>query len=172
MALETIFNSMNRAYLLTGGNIGNRQRHLEEAAVLLERQAGHITALSGIYETAAWGKADQPSFLNQCVCIETPLTAMLLLQTTMGIEQKMGRHREEKYGPRIIDIDILLYNQDIINEPALIIPHPQLINRRFALTPLAEIAPAVIHPVFNKTISELLVECKDRLPVRKLENWC
>ncbi|MFT3946122.1 MAG: 2-amino-4-hydroxy-6-hydroxymethyldihydropteridine diphosphokinase [Agriterribacter sp.] len=162
---------MNTAYLLTGGNIGDRKQNLEDAAAALAKEAGNVTALSGIYETAAWGKTDQPSFLNQCVGIETSLAPMDLLHIIMGIEKKMGRYREEKYGPRIIDIDILLYNGDIIDEPSLQIPHPQLVNRRFALAPLAEIASTVIHPVFNKTISELLFECKDVLPVKKLENW-
>ncbi|MCC6289376.1 MAG: 2-amino-4-hydroxy-6-hydroxymethyldihydropteridine diphosphokinase [Chitinophagaceae bacterium] len=162
---------MNTAYLLTGGNIGNRKQNLGDAADALAGEAGNITALSGIYETAAWGKTNQPSFLNQCVGIETTLAPMDLLHIIMGIEKKMGRHREQKYGPRIIDIDILLYNHDIVDEPFLQIPHPQLVNRRFALEPLAEIASAFIHPVLNKTISELLIECKDALPVKKLENW-
>jgi len=161
---------MNRAYLLTGGNIGNRLKELDNAAAFLKEEAGEIVALSGIYETAAWGKTDQPTFLNQCIAIETALDASKLLTVIMGVEIKMGRHRQEKYGPRVIDIDILLYNDDIINHTSLTVPHPQLINRRFALTPLAEIAPDVVHPVFKKTISELLRECNDALPVKKLQN--
>lgn len=161
---------MNTAYLLTGGNIGDRKQNLKEAANALSKEAGNIMALSGIYETAAWGKTDQPLFLNQCAGIETTLPAMELLRVIMEIEKRMGRFRDGKYGPRIIDIDILLYNDDIIEEPSLQIPHPRLVNRRFALVPLNEIAPKVIHPVFKKTIGELLLECRDTLPVKKLEN--
>lgn len=163
---------MNTAYLLTGGNIGDRRKNLQEAAAYIEKEAGSIKQISGIYETAAWGKTDQSSFLNQCIGIETKLNAMALLRVMMDIEKRMGRFRDEKYGPRIIDIDILLYNEDIINEPSLVIPHQQLVNRRFALTPLAEIAPNVFHPGLKKTIHVLLLECKDALPVKKLENWC
>lgn len=161
---------MNTAYLLTGGNIGNRKQHLEHAANALSKEAGNIMDLSGIYETAAWGKTDQPSFFNQCIGIETTLSAMELLHIIMAIEKRMGRLRDEKYGPRIIDIDILLYNNDIIDEPSLQIPHPRLADRRFALAPLAEIAARVMHPVFKKTISELLLECRDMLLVKKLDN--
>ncbi|MFT3751235.1 MAG: 2-amino-4-hydroxy-6-hydroxymethyldihydropteridine diphosphokinase [Agriterribacter sp.] len=161
---------MNTAYLLTGGNIGDRKQNLENAANALAKEAGKIMALSGMYETAAWGKTDQPSFLNQCIGIETTLSAMELLHIIMAIEKRMGRFRDEKYGPRIIDIDILLYNDDIIDEPSLQIPHPRLTDRHFALAPLAEIAPAIIHPVYKKKISVLLKECRDVLPVKKLEN--
>ncbi len=163
---------MNTAYLLTGGNIGDRRKNLQQAAAYLQQEAGSIIAESGIYETAAWGKMDQAAFFNQCIGINTDLHALSLLQAIMDIEKKMGRLREEKYGPRVIDIDILLYNEDIVNLPSLVIPHPQLIYRRFALTPLAEIAPNAMHPVFKKTISKLQHDCMDTLPVKKLENWC
>lgn len=159
---------MNTAYLLTGGNIGDRKKNLKAAANSIEKEAGHIVAISGMYETAAWGKTDQAAFLNQCIAIETNFDAQSLLKILLKIEKEMGRHREVKYGPRTLDIDILFYNNDIINTDSLIIPHPQMINRRFALAPLAEIAPAIIHPVFKKSIQDLLLACKDALPVKKL----
>jgi 2-amino-4-hydroxy-6-hydroxymethyldihydropteridine diphosphokinase len=161
---------MNKLYLLTGGNIGNRQAMLEEAKSRIQKEIGAISACSELYETAAWGKADQPSFLNQALKVTTALSAREVLTGVLAIEAKMGRFREEKFGPRIIDIDILLYDNAIINEPGLIIPHAQLAGRRFALTPLAEIAPDYVHPILKETIGELLLNCKDELPVKKLEN--
>jgi len=106
-------------------------------------------------------------FLNQALAIETTLAPSTLLQQLLAIEKTIGRMREEKYGPRIIDIDILLYNDTIQDSPSLKLPHPELPNRRFALTPLAEIAPLLIHPVVQKTITELLEICPDKLPVEK-----
>ena len=161
---------MNKVYLLTGGNMGNRQAMLEQAKNRIQKEIGVISACSEIYETAAWGKADQPSFLNQALEITALLSAREVLSGVLSIEAKMGRFRQAKFGPRIIDIDILLYNNAIINEPGLIIPHARLAGRRFALTPLAEIAPDYVHPILKETIGTLLLNCKDELPVKKLEN--
>jgi len=161
---------MNKVYLLTGGNIGNRQAMLEEAKSYIQKEIGTITASSEIYETAAWGKPDQPSFLNQAFEVTTTLSAREVLNGILSIEARMGRFRQEKFGPRIIDIDILLYNNVIIDEPGLIVPHAQLTGRRFALTPLAEIARDYLHPILKETIGELLLNCGDELPVKKLEN--
>ena len=161
---------MNKVYLLTGGNMGNRQAMLEQAKNRIQKEIGVISACSEIYETAAWGKADQPSFLNQALEITALLSAREVLSGVLSIEAKMGRFRQEKFGPRIIDIDILLYNNAIINEPGLIIPHARLAGRRLALTPLAEIAPDYVHPILKETIGTLLLNCKDELPVKKLEN--
>ncbi len=161
---------MNKVYLLTGGNMGNRQAMLEQAKNRIQKEIGVISAWSEIYETAAWGKADQPSFLNQALETTALLSAREVLSGVLSIEAKMGRFRQEKFGPRIIDIDILLYNNAIINEPGLIIPHARLAGRRFALTPLAEIAPDYVHPILKETIGTLLLNCKDELPVKKLEN--
>jgi len=122
---------------------------------------------SSLYETAAWGKTDQPSFLNQALELETSLNAKQLIRRILKAEKIMGRIRNEKYGPRLIDIDILLFNNEKHNYEFLKIPHPEMQNRRFALLPLAEIAAGIIHPVLNKTINELLKECKDELPVKK-----
>ncbi|MDP9230784.1 MAG: 2-amino-4-hydroxy-6-hydroxymethyldihydropteridine diphosphokinase [Bacteroidota bacterium] len=159
---------MNKAYLLIGGNLGNREQNLEMAKLLLARQCGVILKTSSIYETAAWGKTDQANFLNQALILETKLNAIQLIRRILKIEQTMGRARKEKFGPRLIDIDILLFNEDIINNSFLRVPHPELQNRKFALIPLAEIAPGIIHPGFNKTVMQLSNECIDQLPVNKL----
>lgn len=159
---------MNIAYLLTGGNMGNREENLAQARTLLEAQCGSIIAASSLYETAAWGNTDQPAFLNQALALQTALNARQLIRRILKIEKSMGRIREEKYGPRIIDIDILLFNQEKHNYHFLKLPHPEMQNRRFALLPLTEIAANVIHPVFNKTIATLLEECRDELPVTKI----
>lgn len=159
---------MNRAFLLTGGNLGAREKNLSTAAELLEKYCGKIVRSSSIYETAAWGKTDQPNFLNQVIEIETKLDPEQLMQEILKIEHEMGRVRKEKYGPRIIDIDILFFNDETIQQQDLTIPHPQLQNRRFVLIPLKEIAPDLRHPVLHKTISELLENCTDELNVNKI----
>ena len=158
---------INKAYLLTGGNMGDRTRTLTTAREQIARHCGEVTACSSLYETAAWGKEDQPAFLNQALEIATPLAAEQLLKCILRVEKKLGRIRQEKYGPRIIDIDILFFNNDIINYPQLKLPHPQVQHRRFALTPLAEIAPNLVHPVLKKTIRELITICPDKLEVKK-----
>lgn len=159
---------MVQTYLLIGGNVGNRLQNLEKAAELIGAKVGKILRRSAIYETEAWGKNDQPAFLNQVLLAATSLQPQALLQTILGIEQEMGRARQEKYGPRTIDIDILLFDDLVLETGELAIPHPQLHLRRFALTPLAEIAASVIHPVLKKSIDELLLECPDKLAVKKL----
>lgn len=161
---------MNKGYLLIGGNLGDRKSQLENAATWIEKECGTIIFRSHIYESDAWGNTDQPLFLNQALLINTPLPAIKLLDLLLLIESRMGRHRTEKFGPRNIDIDILLFNNERIHTYGLEVPHPQLVYRRFALEPLNEIAPDVIHPVEEKTIQDLLKECKDPLRVWKLEN--
>ena len=158
---------MNIAYLLIGGNMGDRLQYLQRAVAAIEKHCGSVTKTSSVYETAAWGKEDQQSFLNQALELHTALPAHELLDSLLSIEEKIGRIREVKYGPRIIDIDILLFNDEVIDTRHLIIPHPELPNRRFALQPLADIAGQKKHPISGKTISELLVECKDLLSVDK-----
>lgn len=160
---------MNIAYLLIGGNLGNREKNLGEAREQLARQYGSVPLTSSLYETAAWGITDQPAFLNQAIMLNTELNARQLIRKILKIEKMMGRVRKEKLGPRLIDIDILLYNDDIYENSFLKLPHPELQNRRFALVPLAEIAPDVIHPVLKKSIRELLNECPDELEVKKFK---
>jgi 2-amino-4-hydroxy-6-hydroxymethyldihydropteridine diphosphokinase len=159
---------MNISYLLIGGNQGDRPARLAAARNFITTAGGNILLASSIYETAAWGKTDQPDFLNQALKVSTAQDAPAWLLTLLGIEEKMGRRRDERYGPRIIDIDILFFNNSIVRQPQLIIPHPEMQNRRFALTPLEEIAPFFNHPVLQKTIRELLAECTDPLTVKQI----
>ena len=158
---------MNKAYLLTGGNLGDREQNLAKARELIAEQCGAVVSASSLYETAAWGKTDQPSFLNQALEINTSLNARQLIRRILKLEKSMGRTRDEKYGPRLIDIDILLFNSEKHNNQFLKVPHPEMQNRRFALLPLTEIAAGIVHPVLKKTISQLLDECTDQLPVKK-----
>lgn len=159
--------NMNYVFLLLGSNLGDRKRNFQRAKEFINRQCGTITRSSSLYETEAWGKTGQPAYLNQALEIETEMSAEQLMKEILSIEKIMGRERKEKYDPRIIDIDILLFNREQYEGPLLKIPHPEIQNRRFALTPLAEIAPAVQHPVLNKSISRLLKECSDKLAVKK-----
>lgn len=159
---------MNQTYLLIGGNLGNRLENLEKAREHVSRVAGKILSTSSIYETEAWGMNQQPAFLNQVLFISTDLTPQQLLPVLLGIEHEMGRERTQKFGPRTIDIDILFFNEEIIEQPGLSIPHAQLHLRRFTLEPLNEIAPGYIHPIFKESISNLLQQCPDPLSVKKL----
>lgn len=159
---------MNQTYLLIGGNLGNREENLEKARFLIAAGAGQIGRFSALYETQAWGMQDQPAFLNQVLLVITVLDPRELLATILAIEHQMGRQRTEKFGPRLIDIDILFYNNEVLNEPGLTIPHPQLHLRKFTLEPLNEIAPLLFHPVLKKTVEVLLRECADPLAVKKL----
>lgn len=158
---------MNVAYLLTGGNTGDRLHYLDAAAEAIKNRCGSIVKQSSVWETAAWGIEKQNKFLNRALKLSTHLSPYELLDCILQIEQELGRIRQEKYGPRLIDIDILLFNDETIDTRNLTIPHPELPNRRFALQPLFEIAPSKIHPVIKKTIAQLLEACPDPLAVDK-----
>ncbi|HTK19019.1 MAG TPA: 2-amino-4-hydroxy-6-hydroxymethyldihydropteridine diphosphokinase [Mucilaginibacter sp.] len=155
-------------FLLLGSNLGDREAYLLKAIDLIDTELGKVSQKSSIYETGAWGKTDEPNYLNQVVQVKTMLSAQQVLENILQIETKMGRVREEKWGSRIIDIDILFYGQDIISEPGLIVPHPELHNRKFTLEPLSEIAPDLQHPMLKKSIFRLKSELKDNLIVKKL----
>lgn len=159
---------MNQTYLLIGGNMGNRQENLEIATRRIAATIGEIKQSSAIYETEAWGLEEQPAFLNQVLLVSSTLNAQQVLKQILNIEHDMGRARIQKFGPRIIDIDILFFNRDIIHEPGLNVPHPQLHLRRFTLKPLNDLAPEFRHPELGKTISDLLSTCPDPLTVKKL----
>ena len=159
---------MNKAYLLTGGNEGDRALHMQQARANIELICGQVILISSLYETAPWGKTDQPDFLNQVLLIQTLLDPARLLHSVLSIEKTGGRIRSEKNAPRTIDIDILFFNHQVLHEPGLTIPHPRIAERRFVLEPLHEISPNYIHPVLGKTISQLLLECTDELAVKKI----
>ena len=162
---------MNKAYLLIGGNMGDRLANLKEAIYHINAQAGKIEKESSIYETAAWGMTNQPSFLNQALLINTMHTAPQLMTILLAIEIKLGRKRDLPLGPRTIDIDIIYFNSEIIHTNDLIIPHPSMFKRNFVLIPMVEIAPDFIHPQLNKTNSALLSECNDECLVHKKNNF-
>jgi 2-amino-4-hydroxy-6-hydroxymethyldihydropteridine diphosphokinase len=147
--------------------MGNNRLQLLKAIKNITEQIGKVTRLSSLYTTAAWGNTHQPDFLNQVIVVETNLPALATIDAILSIEKKMGRIRTTKNAPRIIDIDILFFNKDIITEKKLIVPHPQIENRRFVLTPLNELSPGFKHPVSHKTIHQLLQDCTDALDVKK-----
>ncbi len=155
-------------FLLSGSNLGDRQLYLQQAIQHIETDIAPIVKLSSVYETQSWGKTDAPDYLNQVIQLKTALTARDVLKKILNIETVLGRKREEKWGSRTIDLDILFYGSMIISEPGLQIPHPELQNRRFTLEPLSEIAPDFVHPVFKKSIFQLKSELKDNLIVKML----
>ena len=159
---------MNQIFLLLGSNLGNKRAVLEQTANIIGFRVGKIFASSSFFKTEPWGNTDQPSFVNQVIGVASLLGAKDLLDVCKKIEKEMGRETNEKWGPRLIDIDIVFFGNDIIESDALSIPHPQLHLRRFTLEPFHEIAPELVHPIFKKTISELLFECTDRSEVHKL----
>ncbi len=158
----------NIAYLLLGSNIGDSLYHLQTAAHAIEKNAGAIIKTSAYYKTAAWGNTRQADFINQALKIKTACTAEELMQYCLNIEKEMGRRRQEKYEPRIIDIDIIFYNSEIMDTELLTIPHPHMHSRRFVLMPLSEIAPAYVHPIFKKNINSLLKTTVDKSEVKKI----
>ncbi len=157
----------DKVYLLLGSNRGNRNEMLSTAIKLIEKQIGRIIKSSSVYETAPWGFSDNVFFLNQVVCVETLYDPFLILDRVLEIETAIGRIRTTKnYSSRNIDIDILFYNNRVIQNERLEIPHPRMHLRNFALIPMVEVAGDFIHPVLTKTMYDLLAECIDKKEVR------
>jgi 2-amino-4-hydroxy-6-hydroxymethyldihydropteridine diphosphokinase len=154
--------------LSTGSNQGNSLEILSKANALIEKHAGIITKQSHVYKTAAWGKTDQPDFYNQALAVETPFSPILLFRKLQHIEQQLGRKRIEKWGPRIIDIDIIFFDQYNLKNDLLTIPHPEMQNRNFVLFPLTEIAPKFVHPSLKISLETLARKSDDPLKAEKI----
>lgn len=151
---------MASVYLGLGTNIGNKRKNMVTAAALLAERAGDVLSLSSFYETEPWGFDSENTFLNAALELETSCSLMELLRLTQQIEREMGRTQKSdgSYHDRIIDIDILLYGNEIIHTEELVVPHPLMQQRLFVMQPLAEIAPSLVHPVLQKSMYELYME--------------
>ena len=156
-------------YLSLGSNMGNRREHIEAGTKLIVKTIGKIARKSHLYETQAWGKTDQEPFINQVIMINTSLEPRDLLEAITRIDREMGRERKEKWGPRILDIDILFYGKRVIRDKGLEIPHPELHKRAFVLVPMMEIDPELEHPVLHQAMDMLYMNCEDLSDVVMLD---
>jgi 2-amino-4-hydroxy-6-hydroxymethyldihydropteridine diphosphokinase len=154
-------------YLLLGSNLNNPLQQLAEARKQIERSIGSICSSSSVYQTAPWGKTDQPDFFNQVLKITSALEPVAAMEKILTIETRMGRLRSEKNAARTIDIDILFWGKQVIRHPKLTVPHPRIAERRFVLTPLNELSPAWKDPVSGLSMHQWLLSCKDPLNVKK-----
>ena len=152
---------MNKIFLQLGSNMGQREAYLKNAIAFIAEEIGSIQKRSKVYESVPWGVENQNNYLNQVIQIKSDFSPAEVLEKALQIEDKIGRIRNEKWGERIIDIDILFFNDLIIEKEGICIPHIHLHTRKFVLIPFNEIDPNFMHPKYNKTISELLINCKD-----------
>jgi 2-amino-4-hydroxy-6-hydroxymethyldihydropteridine diphosphokinase len=157
----------NEIVLSLGGNIGEVRATFTKAIHLLKEELGGEVIISPLYGTKAWGVENQPDFLNQVVILKSSLSPVQVLKICLTIELKLGRVRRQKWDERVIDIDLLFYNNEIINLKELIVPHPYVHKRNFVLFPLVDVLPLFKHPLLGKTMEELKKECKDELEVIK-----
>ena len=147
-------------YLGLGTNLGDKEQNLRMSIKKIEERIGNVVSLSAFYATAPWGFSSENSFLNAAVCVETTLLPLQVLEETQRIERELGRTEKSVnglYADRLIDIDLLLYDDRVMDAEGLILPHPLMTERRFVMEPLSEIAPDVVHPVLQKTMKELFI---------------
>lgn len=156
-------------FLSLGSNLGDRQKNMLSAMQFIDDEIGKISRKSSFYETEAWGNQDQDAFINAVIQLSSTFTAHQVLDIINSIERKLGRVRREKWGPRIIDIDIIYFDDQIISMHDLVVPHPLMQKRKFVLIPLAEIVPEFVHPRLLKKNAELLNECDDQSEVRLIK---
>ena len=157
------------SFIHLGSNLGDREAILESAVDMIEERCGSVVLMSSLYESEPWGFETENLFLNQAIGVETSLSPHDLLSELLQIEAELGRVRQENhqgYESRPIDLDVIYYDDMVIADEELIVPHPSMHKRRFVLMPLCEIAPDFIHPLFRESNRELLARCEDRLRVR------
>jgi 2-amino-4-hydroxy-6-hydroxymethyldihydropteridine diphosphokinase len=158
---------MPNCFLSLGANLGDRKAVLDSALHAISDVCGQLVSVSDVYETAPWGVIDQPLYLNIAILVQTNLSANLLLEKCQNIENSFGRERTERWGSRTLDIDILFYDDLVMETEFLTLPHPRLAERKFVLVPLVEIAPDFVHPILGVSIVTLLDSCNDTLDVYK-----
>jgi 2-amino-4-hydroxy-6-hydroxymethyldihydropteridine diphosphokinase len=170
LLLNKNLTSLATVFLSLGSNLGDREKNLKYAIQLIGLHAGKVIKLSSFYETASWGIESKNLYFNQVIIVDSIFEPDILIEKLLSIEKQLGRERLEKYrfADRSIDIDILFYDNIILETKKLLIPHPKIASRRFVLVPLNEIAHRFLHPVLKKTIGQLLIECEDALMVRQL----
>ncbi|MEM9824688.1 MAG: 2-amino-4-hydroxy-6-hydroxymethyldihydropteridine diphosphokinase [Bacteroidota bacterium] len=158
-----------QVFLHSGSNQGQRFDYLVQANRMIAQRIGPLVQISAYYETEAWGLTDQPDFINQAIEVRTELSPQEVLSELLDIESQLGRVRQIRWGERCIDIDLLFYEQEVIQSPNLEVPHPRLHLRNFVLIPMLEIAGDFIHPIFNLNIEALYLQSEDQLEVRMLD---
>lgn len=159
---------MEKVYLCLGGNIGDTRNYLQNAVAMIGRRIGRVVSQSAVYQSEPWGFNAEQMFLNQVVVAETELEPHAVLELCLQIEAELGRTRSGNgYEPRTIDIDIVFFGQQIVNQPDLQVPHPLMHRRNFVLRPLCDVAADFVHPIFGLTVRQLAAICDDKAVVRK-----